>query len=298
LPLSPDSLEVAVLGAVLYADIFDYPLTASELHHFLLDETASLAMVQTALDAPWLAERLVCQRGYWALRGREMIVPLRQARAAASEALWRVARRWGRVVGALPFVRMVAVTGALAVDNSDYSDDVDFLIVTEPGRVWLARAFAIGLVRLARLFSARLCPNYVLARSALSQTPHDLYIAHEVAQMRPLVGRGVYAEMRAANEWTRLYLPQAARPLRPVEELTPPFALRLAQRLAERLLSGRLGDAVEAWELRRKQRKFSRAARGPNSAAQLDAEHVKGHFTDHGQRVMKLFEERLAQHFQ
>jgi hypothetical protein len=189
---------------------------------------------------------------------------------------------------------MVAVTGALAMDNVPAGDDIDFLVVTAPGRVWLTRAFAVALVRVARLFGVGLCPNYVLSQSALAQDRHDLFVAHELAQMVPLVGQGVYAEVRAANAWVTEFLPHARQPLHSESDLAPRGWLRALQSLGERLLAGRLGDALEAWECRRKLRKFSGAAHAPRSAALLDTDHVKGHFDDHGHRILRQFEERVA----
>jgi hypothetical protein len=65
--------------------------------------------------------------------------------------------------------------------------------------------------------------------------------------------------------------------------------------VVERLLGGRLGDALEAWERRRKLARFGAAANRPTSAAELDAERVKGHFDDHGQPILRRFEERVRQ---
>jgi hypothetical protein len=159
--------------------------------------------------------------------------------------------------------------------------------------VWLARAFVVALVRLARLFGVGLCPNYVLSHGALAQDRRDLYSAHDLAQMVPLVGRAVYAEFRAANAWAHDYLPHARRPLRDQPECAPRGLLRLLQHWGERLLSGRLGDALEGWERRRKLPRFARAA-GPE--AQFDVDRVKGHVHDHGRRVLREFETRLARH--
>ncbi len=79
-------------------------------------------------------------------------------------------------------------------------------------------------------------------------------------------------------------------------ELAPRGWLRALQRSGEALLSGPLGNALETWERKRKLRKFSNAAHTPGAAAQLDAERVKGHFDDHGERILKKFEERLARY--
>jgi hypothetical protein len=63
----------------------------------------------------------------------------------------------------------------------------------------------------------------------------------------------------------------------------------------ERLLSGRFGDKLEAWEMRRKLRKFESKLGRPGGDAILDRDHVKGHFDDYGEPVMRLYAERVAQ---
>ena len=297
---APADAEAAILRTLLYADIFDYPLTPAEIHHYLMDTPAAPEAVQSALEtSPWLAARLTRVNGYFALADRAALGDLRDERQRRAAALWPYARRWARLTGCLPFVRMVGVTGALAVSNSPPDDDIDFLIVTAPGRVWLTRALAVGLVYLARLLDhVVLCPNYVLSHDALAQDGRDLCAAHDLAQMAPLVGHDVYAEMRAANPWSLRYLPHATRPLRSEPDLAPRDLLRWLKRLGEWLLSGPLGDALENWERERKMRKFAAAAQRPDSAARLDADHVKGHFDDHTRLILQRFEERVSRHLQ
>lgn len=291
----PPTVEEAVLRTLLYADIFDYPLKPIEIHHYLMEYTTAPETVLAALEtSPWLADRITRVNGYVTLKDRATLGPLRDERQRRSAALWPYARRWAYAVGCLPFVRMVGLTGALAVNNSPANDDIDLLIVTAPGRVWLARALAVGLVYLARwLDGVVLCPNYVLAQTALAQDKRDLFTAHDLAQMVPIVGFPVYAELRAANRWAAHYLPHAHQPLHHELDLAPRRVGRFLQRLGEWLLSGAFGDALETWERTRKLRKFAAAAQSPDSAAQLDTEHVKGHFDDHGHSILKKFHERL-----
>lgn len=295
--MTPAPTDEAILRTLLYADVFDYPLTPAEIHHYLMGTSASPETVRRALEAsPWLTARVTRVNGYFAVRDRENIGRLRDQRKHSSAELWPIARRWAYLTGCLPFVRMVAVTGALAVNNAPPGDDIDFLIVTVPGRVWLARAFSVALVRVARLFGVGLCPNYVLSQSALRQDRRNLFVAHDLAQMVPVVGHAIYLEMRAANRWAEAYLPQAQRPFHVEPELSPQGMWRVLQRLTERLLSSPLGDMLEHWEQRRKMHKFAQAARTPGAAAQLDAHRVKGHFKDHGGQILKTFEERLRRY--
>ncbi len=287
--------DKAILQTLLYADIFDYSLTAAEVHHYLIGATTTAEAVREALEhSPWLATRVAHADGFFTLCDRTAIVRLRDLRQRNSRRLWPQARCWAAILGGLPFVRMVAVTGALAMNNARPGDDIDFLIVTAPGRVWLTRALVIVSVRLARLLGVRLCPNYVLSQSALREKRCDLYVAHDLAQMVPLVGWSVYAEMRAANPWAGAYLPQARQPLQVEPELVRPAWQRFVQRLGESLLGGPVGDRLEAWEYQRKLRRWATAACAPGVL--LDAEHVKGHFDDHDQAVLQAFEERLARY--
>jgi hypothetical protein len=192
---------------------------------------------------------------------------------------------------------MVALTGALAMRNaSDEDDDLDYVLVTAPRRVWMARAFAILLVRLAKRRGVVVCPNYVLAESALTQEKHDLFMAHEVAQMVPLYGQPTYLAMRSSNRWVSDFLANADAAFYVEKEYQLRGGWRWLKRAAEFVLGGRMGDVVENWEYRRKLHRFAKEMQTPNHAAQLDDQRVKGHFNDHGHPVMETYRERLRQY--
>jgi hypothetical protein len=290
----PATLDEAIWWTVVYADIFDYPLTLAELHHYLIGWAASSDAVRvTVRQSAWLGQRLMLIEDHVVCRDRAALVARRAERAAHSRRLWPHARRWAAWMGRVPFVRMVAVTGALAMDNAPAHDDIDYFVVTTPGRTWLARALIIGLVRIARWWGVGLCPNYLLAQTALAQTQRDLYTAHDLAQMVPLMGHPVYAEFRAANAWAADHLPQATRPLRAEPDLAPTGWAATLKAWGERLLGGSVGHAFEHWERHRKTRKFAPAAQRAAAEVVLDAEHIKGHFDQHGRAVLQKFHERL-----
>src|SRR5258706_13574241 len=295
----PDSLAAdAILRTLLYADVFGFPLTETEIHHFLIGVSATPEEVQATLrNSPCLAESVECINGYYVLRGRAELVRQREARTDASLRLWSVARRYGTWMAHLPFVRMVALTGALAMRNAnDRDDDIDYLLVTKPGRVWTARAYSIVLVRLVRLWGVKLCPNYVLAESALVQDKQNVFMAHELAQMVPLAGHSLYHAMRTVNLWAFDLLPNADSPFYTEPDTAPRGLGRAIQRLAEIIFSGSFGDAFERWEQSRKLRKFAPQAQQPGSAAQLDEQRIKGHFNDYGGPALAAYQERLERY--
>jgi hypothetical protein len=209
----PDALERAILHTLLYSDLFDYPLTPAEAAHYLIGRPGAPDEVRACLArSSWLAVRVIEMNGYLALRGREALIARRLDRAASSDRLWRRARRFIRALRALPFVRMIAITGSLAMKNCAVHDDIDVLIVTAPDRVWLTRALAIAVVYAGKLCGDTLCPNYVISERALALDRHTLFVAHEFAQMVPVYGLTVYDCMCAANRWIQRVLPNASQP--------------------------------------------------------------------------------------
>lgn len=293
---NPDVLERAILHTLLYSDLFDYPLTPDEAAHYLIGRPGTPDEVRACLArSSWLADRVIELSGYLALRGRETLIARRLDRTATSDRLWRRMQRFVRVLRALPFVRMIAVTGALAMKNSAAHDDIDVLIVTAPDRVWLTRALAIGLVYAGKLCGDTLCPNYVISERALGLDRHTLFVAHEFAQMVPVYGLTIYNRMCAVNPWIQRMLPNASQPFwsQPEEAIGP--IGHSVKRALEKLLSGQFGAALEDWEMHRKIRKFQPRLGQPDGDALLDRDHVKGHFEDYGGPVMRLYAERVGQ---
>jgi hypothetical protein len=204
----PDSeINRAILNTVVYADIFDYPLTLTEIHRYLTSACASLEVVSRLAAAHRFLRPV---GGYYTLMGREAIISTRARREKKAIRLWREAHYYGRIIAGLPFVRMVAVTGSLAMNNVEADADIDYLIVTTPGRLWLCRLLVLVIVRLAAFRGISLCPNFLLTQNALEIPEHSLYAAHEFVQMVPLSGLDLYLRMRTLNPWVWDFLPNAS----------------------------------------------------------------------------------------
>lgn len=283
------TLADAVVETVAYSDLFDYPLTAQEIQRYLSGVPASLAAVEVLLgDGRMVPQRLERADGFYTLPGRLAIVDIRHHRTRAAASLWTKAVAYGAQIAGLPFVRMVAVTGALAVDNSDANDDLDYLIVTEPGRLWLCRALVIGLVRLAQRRGDVICPNYFLSERALTLHDHSLYTAREVAQMVPLTGRPIYHRLRQLNGWVETYLPNATGAPREIPLAEP--ASSHVRAAAETVLRLRPAGVLERWEMRRKIRKLiaEHGAKGADEAS-FSPEYCKGHFGGYGSKTLAAF---------
>lgn len=282
-------LDQAILQTLTYVDMYDYPLTVEEIHRYLIAQRTTKAKIKNALENSGPVANHVEKKGeYWFLAGRKDIVDTRLRRAKDSAHLWPRAIHYGRLISALPYVSMVAVTGSLAVDNVDDSADIDYLIVTRPGRLWLSRAMVITIVRQAAKRGIALCPNYFISERALYFDEHDLYAAHEIVQMVPIAGMKIYHQLLETNSWVTDFLPNAGSVGKRTQglEKSLPAPVRGARWLGEVALRTPPGGWLERWEMNRKVRRFSLQ---DSAETAFSADYCKGHFEAHGQRTLGEF---------
>jgi hypothetical protein len=288
-PASP--IARSVLSALAYADLFDYPLSLAELVRYQVGTQFSSEEIATALKGDLQLREGVSEScdGLFALRGRELVFGTRSERAGVSARVWRRARFYLRLLALFPFVRMIAVTGALAVDNIGERPDIDLLVVAVPGRVWLARRLIVAVVRWARLKGDDVCPNYIISEDNLGLDQRDLFTAHELAQMVPVYGQDVYRMMLRRNAWALEYLPAAFEMDRAVVK---PAKVGPVRRGIEGLFGLRLFDGWEKWEMRRLQGKLRRQI-GDVAEVICAPDQCKGHTGLHRHWVTTRYEQRL-----
>lgn len=217
------AVEDSIIKTLSYRDIFDYPLTEEELINFLVEQSARPVEVGRTL-ARLVAEGKVGEKdGFYFLRGRGELPEIRDKREEISEVKYARAYRLAGFLRFSPWVRAVFITGALAVGNTRPEDDLDFLVITRKGRVWLVRFLAfvfftlLGVRRKPEMKEApdRVCLNMFLSETALRipEGERNLFTAHEVALARPLWARDyLHRRFLGENPWVRRYLPNLEIP--------------------------------------------------------------------------------------
>ena len=277
----------AILQTIAYSDIFDHPLTAREIHRYLFGLQASFDDVCRVLEK----ESVLVRTGkYFTLPGRETIIPIRLERETRSRKLLPRAMQYGRILASLPFVRMVALTGSLAVLNVSKKDDFDYMLITVPGRVWTARAFAVLFNRVVKLLGHTICPNLIVSEKKLDWPLHDLYSARELCQMIPVAGFDRYQKLLRANQWAKDFLPNAFSDDLPFENYQRQGSV--LQKILELLLGRELGDRLENWEMNRKIARFSQQE-GFGEETVFNADLCQGNFHHHRNWTRVVFEDRL-----
>jgi hypothetical protein len=285
------TLERAILETLAYSDVFEYPLRLDELHRYL-PKRAETEQVAHALDS--MGDLLGEQDGFYFLAGREKLVKIRKQREVHSQKLILHALKYGRILGALPFIRMAALTGSLAVMNSTKGADFDYMLVTAPNRVWTARAFALLLNRFTRLFGHTLCPNLIVSENALMWSAHDLYSARELCQMIPITGVDVYHRLMMTNKWVNDFLPNVILECDGLPSHMQERSSAL-QSFLELPLRGKLGDRIERWELNRKIARFAKQT-GFGEETVFNENICQGNFDHHKKWTQKAFDERIQKY--
>jgi hypothetical protein len=198
-----------VLQSLLYYDIWGYPLTLRELYAFLPVRVDSFEEFERHVGH--LVERgeISADRGYFYAPGRDPeAVDRRLAGQAHARKLWAMARVSMHIIKRFPFVRAVFVSGDLSKNSTHRTSDVDFLILTAPGRLWVSRTLLILFKKLVLLNKKKyFCLNSFATVERMTVDERNIYQATEVAQLKPLFGTGHFLAYLKANDWIRDFFP-------------------------------------------------------------------------------------------
>ena len=286
------SRELAIARSVIYASLFDYPLTLAQLHHTLIESEQTTAEILAVYEGGELLQHIVEHRdGFFFPSGRGDLIAERRRREVRSATFLAQHALALRLVCALPFTRLVALSGSVAHRNLEPDGDLDLFIVTRGRRVWMVTVMLLVLTKLIRR-RRTVCANFIVADSHLALGQQDLFTANQVIHLEPLVGGDLIGEFEEANPFVRLYYPNSRRGSTP----HPPVAARgrilgFIKGLAE-LVIGLPSPMIEAvcrrayaWHLQRRAGSW----RSPEQV-RLQSDYLKLHTRSHRQSVLARFD--------
>lgn len=293
MPPSPDQ-EMAVVRAVVYASLFDYPLAPVQIVENLEGVAADEARVRAWLDrGPLIGAVLETRDGFWFPAGQAHLVDVRRRREVESRGLLTAHRGTMRLVASLPFVRSVCLSGSLAHLNGTAAADLDLFVVTAPGRVWGVTATVLALARALGRRRA-LCLNYVVSERALGLQPADAFAASQVMSLQPVTGEAIYRNLIDANPFVTRIFPNFHG--RAIGVTAARGALARAMPVIEAVLNVTLAPLYEracASLYRRHLRRKSASWDSPDHV-RLDDECLKLHTHSHRAEIAARFERALA----
>lgn len=294
----PDLRAEAIARTVVYASLFEYPLTLAQLRESLLESIQTEAdVLATYRGSRWLREHVWFEEGMFFPAGRRDLIAMRRRRERFSVAFVERHRRILQLICALPFVRLVAISGSLAHLNLEDGGDLDLFVITRGRRVW---SVTVAIVLLAKLLRCRrtVCANFVVADTSLAVPQQDLFAANQIIHLKPIAGADAFCEFVAANPFVTDYYPNFT----PRTDIAFPFAVARkaprARRVVEWLLGGpsHVMEAICRRAYQSYLRRRSHAWRSPRQVT-LDRNCVKLHTQSHRDPVLASFDAAVNETF-
>lgn len=202
------SLLEHIIRTLLYYEIFDHPLSADELFALLPKNSITRSSFISILEASVLGGALVESHGLYTRPQYAGTARIRLQREQLARHRFRVARFMAQIIKRFPFVRAVFISGDLSKGVASPSSDIDYVIVTKPGRLWICRMILVLFKKIVLLNQRKyFCLNYFIDENHLTLVEHDYYVATEVAHLKPLYNMELYLEFINANSWIKSYFP-------------------------------------------------------------------------------------------
>jgi hypothetical protein len=239
-------VQAALLRTLAYFDVFKHPLSLPELLRYADLKLSHEGHILQLLDALVTRGAIEHHAGYWTLSDATTRVHHRELSAERAKARFPQAERMTRRIASFPFVQAVFISGSLSKGCMAPDGDIDYFIITRPGRLWVARTMLILYKKFFLLNSRRdFCVNYFVDTEHLTVTDHDRYTALEVVTLIPLYGNGTTEAFFDRNAWAFAHYPATHVPRsKEVKAQLPRLKAHL-----ERLLDGRIGGLLDSWAM-------------------------------------------------
>ncbi|MFH1232519.1 MAG: hypothetical protein V1651_01485 [Patescibacteria group bacterium] len=209
-------LKKAIIRVIVFFDIFDYPLTLSEIWRFI-SLKCELVEVFDILENG--IEGISSQNCFYFLSGKEKNIIERLDRYNFADRKFKRAKFIVEIYKFIPWIKMIGVTNLFGSRNLKDSSDIDLFIITEDKRIWLTRFFCVGIIKLLgwrpQINNRRdkICLSFFVSLSALNLEKlrldqDDLGFTYWLAGLTPLYDiNKTHQKLINTNQWLINSLP-------------------------------------------------------------------------------------------
>jgi hypothetical protein len=290
------ALAEQVIKTLLYFDIFNYPLKATEVFKFVGMKETTYEDVTLCLNRLAKKKHIFQIGEFYSLQENQKNVTRRIKGNAQAEKWLPVARSRARLIACFPYVRAVMASGSLSKGYMDAKSDLDFFIVTTPNRLWVARTLLV-LYKRVFLFNShkQFCVNYFIDSTHLEIEEKNLFTATEIATLIPLYNSNCYADLLASNKWIYDYLPNFSPRTYHAGPPSYPYLQRLLEFLIEPL-STALGKLFMKITFRRWEKMYLKSYDKDDFdiAFKTNAHVSKNHPNFFQKKVLDLYQNKVS----
>lgn len=244
-------LENSILKALLYYDIFSHPLKSDEVFAFLPRNSVTKDEVSGCLERSALNGSAYGEKdGYYYIKPNSANVAGRLEKESQAKRMWKITHFMTHVIKRFPFVRCVLVTGSLSKNSSDNTSDIDFMVITAPNRLWVARTMLMLFKKIFLLNSKKyFCINYLITENNLVINERNIFTATEIATIKPVYNLKLAEEFVSANPWVKEFFPNYV--VNDCSQHTPGCKITnrrsILQRISEIFFTGSIGDKLDEY---------------------------------------------------
>lgn len=246
---SPENRNIPVshelLRSLLYFSIFHFPLTPKELKRFCGTLT-TIEEVEYELRFLEKIGYINHRSGFYSITEQDIntIADRRMIGNDKAEKMMKPAFRYSKLISYFPFVRGIYLSGSLSKGYADDKSDVDYFIITKPGRLWLCRMFLVLFKRIFLFNSHKyFCVNYFIDEETLEIQEKNIFTATELATLIPTCNTSLYRKLMQANPWVKEFFPNTL--LESVSGETIQANNTGLKLFVEKIFSGRSGDILD-----------------------------------------------------
>lgn len=273
---------IQVIRTLLYFDGFKYPLTATEI--FERSKATSLLAVKSDLEF-LCSNGYVIQYGiYYTIKGNLDWIASRQSGNRAAGAAMGFAKKYTRWMQMIPFVRSVFLSGSISKDYMDENSDIDYFVVIQEDRLFIARLFFVFIQRIILKNSAKhFCFNYMVTTNNLVFKDQSFYPAIELMTLKPMFHGQTFLQLLKENPWASRMFPNYPEP----NLNTIPSKQLMIQKIAELFFPNwfaqwidnkLLAQTKKRWEIRFPKRLFEQGHKNVFISKQVAKAHSTGFF--------------------
>lgn len=225
-------MEKDILHVIRYFSLFSYPPTFEDIHMFL-PRAATRDRLQLKLNDLVKKRKIIAKELHinqfftfnsqfltrtYTLPQYSIFFKNIHKKILLSQSKLSKIHLYIRVLSFVPQVKLVGVSGSIAMMNAQKNDDIDLFIISSIGKMWTARfiatclALGMGLKRKRGVTYARdkVCLNlfFDVTDLTIPKNKRSEYTAHEVLQVKPIINKSfVYEKFIWDNQWVVRFFP-------------------------------------------------------------------------------------------
>lgn len=277
-----ETTEREILKLVAYFEVFHYPLTKDEIHSFLSGDKREIEEHISDLSDQGI---ISIQGDYVGVGDLKFKKNRRETGNQKALGLKRKAEKNASLISKFPFVRGVLISGSFSKGFVGEDGDIDYFIITKPGRLWIARTTLILYKKLFLLNSHEFfCVNYFVDEKHLEIEEKNIFTATELITLLPMVNKRLYKDLLNANSWVKEYYPSLFHDNPVIQN----HKKSVFSKVSEAGLKGKLGNKLDDYfmkvTLKKWKKKFGSLSNEDFEVAMKTSTNVSKHHPNNFQK--------------